>query len=245
MRVSGTARVPGDKSLSHRALILGALADGRSRVRGLLDSEDVRSTAGALTALGASIDWLDGEALIEGGGRRGLRAPNVNLNCGNSGTTARLLAGVVAGHPFGARFIGDASLSRRPMGRIKEPLEAMGATVELERGDGLPMFVRGGDLRPVVWETPIASAQTKSAILLGALVAGVRAEVREPTPTRDHTERLLAAMGASVTVRDQAVVLEPVAELRPLDVDIPGDPSFSRLSDCARNPGRRRRARAS
>lgn len=225
MKVAGTARVPGDKSLSHRALILGALADGRSRVRGLLDSDDVRSTAGALAALGASMEWLDGEVRIDGRGRRGLRAPGVNLDCGNSGTTARLLAGVVAGHPFDARFVGDDSLSRRPMRRIKQPLEAMGASVELERGDGLPMVVRGGALRPVVWQTPIASAQTKSAILLSALVAGVRAEVREPAPTRDHTERLLTAMGAAVSASDQAVVLEPVRELAPLDLAIPGDPS--------------------
>lgn len=225
VRVSGTARLPGDKSLSHRALILGALADGVSRVGGLLDSQDVRSTAGALAALGASIQWDDGEARIEGRGRRGLRAPTVNLDCGNSGTTARLLAGVVAGHPFDARFVGDASLSRRPMGRIKQPLEAMGATVELERGDGLPMVVRGADLRPVVWQTPIASAQTKSAILLGGLVAGVRVEVREPAPTRDHTERLLTAMGATVTPDQQAIVLDPVQRLRPIDLEIPGDPS--------------------
>ena len=225
MKVAGTARVPGDKSLSHRALILGALADGHSRVRGLLDADDVRSTAGALTALGASIEWFDGEVRIEGRRRRGLRAPSADLDCGNSGTTARLLAGVVAGHPFDARFVGDDSLSRRPMRRIKQPLEAMGASVDLERGDGLPMVVRGGELRPVVWETPVASAQTKSAVLLSALVAGVRAEVREPAPTRDHTERLLTAMGAAVSASDRAVVLEPVRELAPLDVDIPGDPS--------------------
>ena len=225
MRASGSVRVPGDKSLSHRALILAALADGRSRVRGLLDSADVRSTAGALGALGASIEWHDGEALIEGHGRRGLRPPTQDLDCGNSGTTTRLLAGVVAGHPFGARFIGDESLSRRPMKRIKQPLEAMGATVELERGDGLPMVVRGADLHPVVWETPIASAQTKSAILLGALVAGVRAEVREPAPTRDHTERLLAAMGVPVAQDHGRIVVEAVSALDPLDFDVPGDPS--------------------
>ena len=239
MRVSGIARVPGDKSLSHRARILGTLADGVARVGGLLDSQDVRSTASALAALGASIEWRDGEARIEGRGRRGLRAPNVNLDCGNSGTTARLLAGVVAGHPFDARFVGDASLSRRPMGRIKQPLEAMGATVELERGDGLPMVVRGGNLRPVVWQTPIASAQTKSAILLGALVAGIRVGVREPAPTRDHTERLLAAMGATVTSGDQGIVLESVAGLQPLDADIPGDPSSAAFL-IRRRPGRRR-----
>jgi 3-phosphoshikimate 1-carboxyvinyltransferase len=225
VKVAGSVRVPGDKSLSHRALILGTLADGHSRIRGLLESADVRSTAGALAALGASVDWRNGEAVIGGQGRRGLRPPARDLDCGNSGTTTRLLAGVVAGHPVKARFVGDESLSRRPMKRIKQPLEAMGATVELERGDGLPMVVRGTDLHSVVWETPVASAQTKSAILLGALVAGVRAEVREPAPTRDHTERLLIAMGASVVDDRGRVVIEPVRTLNQLDFDVPGDPS--------------------
>ena len=225
MNVSGTVRVPGDKSLSHRALILGTLAEGTSRVRGLLDAQDVRSTARVLAALGASIDWSGGDARVHGRGRRGLRAPRENLDCGNSGTTARLLAGVVAGHPFEARFVGDESLSRRPMKRIKQPLEAMGATVELERGDGLPMVVRGSDLHSVVWTTPIASAQTKSAVLLGALVAGVRVELHEPGPSRDHTERLLAAMGARVAADGGRVVLESGAHLAPLDMRVPGDPS--------------------
>jgi 3-phosphoshikimate 1-carboxyvinyltransferase len=225
VRVSGSVRVPGDKSLSHRALILATLGDGSSCVRGLLDSADVRSTARVLAALGASIEWRDTEARIHGRGRRGLRAPTADLDCGNSGTTARLVAGVVAGHRFAARFIGDASLSRRPMRRIKEPLEAMGATVELERGDGLPMVVRGADLLSVVWDTTVASAQTKSAILLAALVAGIRVEVREPAPSRDHTERLLQAMGARVHTDGGQVVLEPVTRLAPLDMQVPGDPS--------------------
>jgi 3-phosphoshikimate 1-carboxyvinyltransferase len=225
VRVSGSVRVPGDKSLSHRALMLGALADGPSCVRGLLDSGDVRSTAEVLATLGVPIEWRDRDARIHGRGRRGLHPPSADLDCGNSGTTARLMAGVVAGHPFSARFLGDASLSRRPMMRVKQPLEAMGATVELERGDGLPMMVRGADLRPVVWDTTIASAQTKSAILLAALVAGVRAEVHEPAPSRDHTERLLGAMGAHVHVTGGTVVLEPVTRLTPLDMQIPGDPS--------------------
>jgi 3-phosphoshikimate 1-carboxyvinyltransferase len=225
VKVTGTVRVPGDKSLSHRALILPTLAEGRSRIRGLLDAADVRSTAAVLGVLGASLEWRDGEARIDGRGRRGLRAPSRELECGNSGTTARLLAGVVAGHPFSARFLGDASLSRRPMKRIKQPLEAMGATVELERGDGLPMVVRGAELHSVVWETPVASAQTKSAILLGAVVAGVRAELLEPAPSRDHTERMLAAMGAPVVGGRHRVVIDPTRRLDPLDFDVPGDPS--------------------
>jgi 3-phosphoshikimate 1-carboxyvinyltransferase len=225
VRVGGSVRVPGDKSISHRALIFAALAEGRSRLRGLLDSDDVRSTFGALVALGALIEWADGEARVAGRRRRGLCAPDTDLDCGNSGTTARLLAGVVAGHRFAARFVGDESLSRRPMKRIKEPLEAMGAKVDLERGDGLPMVVHGADLQPVVWQTPTASAQTKSAVLLGALVAGVRAEVHEPAPSRDHTERLLSAMGAGVRGGQHMVILDPVDRLEPIDIDVPGDPS--------------------
>ena len=225
MRVTGTVRVPGDKSISHRALVLSALAEGHSRIRGLLDSDDVRCTARALAALGASIDWTNREGRVAGMGRRGLRASETDLDCGNSGTTARLLAGVVAGHPFAARFTGDESLSRRPMKRIKEPLEAMGASVELERGDGLPMVVHGANLQPVVWRTATASAQTKSAVLLAALVAGVRAEVQEPGPSRDHTERLLAAMGADVRSDQRTAILEPVDGLQPLDIDVPGDVS--------------------
>ena len=226
MTIAGTSmRVPGDKSLSHRALIFGVLADGESRYRGVLEAQDVRSTAQALTALGADIQWVNGHVGVMGRGRRGLRAAQSDLDCRNSGTTARLLAGVVAGHPFAARFVGDESLSQRPMQRIKQPLEAMGATVDLERGDGLPMVVRGGDLQSVVWRTSTASAQTKSAILLAALVAGVRAEVHEPVPSRDHTERLLSAMGASVQVDGGTVVLGPDSRLAPIDIDVPGDPS--------------------
>ena len=225
MTVHGIARVPGDKSISHRALMFAALADGSSRIRGLLDAEDVRSTVAALGALGVPIEWRGGEARIGGRGRRGLRAPGTDLDCGNSGTTTRLLAGIVAGHPFAARFVGDESLARRPMKRIKEPLEAMGATVELENGDGLPMTVRGNVLHPIVWRTPTASAQTKSALLLAALVAGVRAEVQEPAPSRDHTERLLTAMGVTVRTVDCAVTMEPAERLHPLDITVPGDPS--------------------
>ena len=178
MTVEGTVRVPGDKSISHRALILGALADGRSRVRGILSSEDVRSTAAVLRSLGAEIPELTSDIGLIGKGLRGLRAPKTALACGNSGTTTRLMAGVVAAHPFSARFTGDQSLSKRPMKRVAEPLSYMGARFEFENIDGLPMPVTGARLSPIDWDTKAASAQAKSAILFAALVSGVEAMFR-------------------------------------------------------------------
>ncbi len=225
LRVAGELVVPGDKSISHRALILGALAEGTSRIRGILPSADVRSTAGVLRALGADIPELDGVMEIAGAGRRSLRAPDRELDCGNSGTTARLMAGVVAGSGLTARFVGDASLSRRPMRRVQRPLEAMGATVELPAHGGLPMTVRGGTLTDVEWTSETSSAQVKSCVLLAALCAGVEATVREPTRSRDHTERMLAAMGAEVWVNEEAVLLFGGQRLAPLDITVPGDPS--------------------
>ncbi len=221
-----TLRVPGDKSISHRALMLAALGRGASRVRGLLPSADVRSTAGVLRALGAAIPEVGSrELVIDGGGLRGLRTPVAALDCGNSGTTTRLMAGVVAGAGFTARFEGDASLSARPMRRVAAPLEAMGARVELAAHGGLPMTVHGGALRGLVWRAEVASAQVKSAILLAGLVGNVPVEVHEPAPTRDHTERMLRARGVDVRVEGTEVQLLPAARLDAGDIDVPGDPS--------------------
>ena len=225
MRVSGTLRVPGDKSISHRALMFAALANGRSRVRGILDSADVRSTASVLRALGAAIPELAPDMEISGVGLRGLRSPVGTLDCGNSGTTTRLVAGLVAGSDVTATFVGDASLSRRPMQRIARPLAAMGARFEFERGDGLPMTVTGGANRSIDWTSETASAQVKSAILLAALVAGLEVSVTEPARSRDHTERMLAARGARVEIDDREVRLCPTRSLAPLDTEVPGDPS--------------------
>lgn len=226
LTVAGTVRVPGDKSISHRALILAALADGESVIRDILVAEDTASTAYALRALGNDAPPLGQEIRIHGNGVRQLQAPESELDCGNSGTTVRLLAGVVAGHPISATFVGDESLSRRPMRRVAEPLAAMGATITFERSDGLPMTVRGGDLKHVAWTTEVASAQVKSAILLAGLVAGVPVSVREPRPSRDHTERMLRALGAKVTSsRDGVTKLAPAAALEPFDLTVPGDPS--------------------
>lgn len=225
MRVSGRVRVPGDKSISHRALMLAALADGTSRIRDILPSADVHSTAGVLRALGVDVPPLAPELRVSGVGLGGLRAPAGDLDCGNSGTTTRLMAGVVAASPFESRFVGDASLSRRPMRRVARPLEAMGARVTLERGDGLPMVVRGGALRPLRYDTEAASAQIKSAVLLAAIAGRVAVTVREPATSRDHTERMLAALGARVEVHGTSVRLEPVEHLAPLDMRVPADPS--------------------
>jgi 3-phosphoshikimate 1-carboxyvinyltransferase len=224
MKVSGTLRVPGDKSISHRALIFGALADGASRVTGILESADVHSTAGVLRALGVPIPPLSADFVIVGAGRA-LRQPSVDLDCGNSGTTTRLMAGVVAASDLVATFVGDASLSRRPMRRIARPLEAMGASIELPPHGGLPMTIRGGTLHDVEWQSEVASAQVKSAILLAALVAGVRATVTEPTRSRDHTETMLAARGAAVRIDGLTVTLEAKSRLVAADTEVPGDPS--------------------
>ena len=225
LRVSGTVRVPGDKSISHRALILGALAEGDSRIRGILDSEDVQSTAAVLRTLGAEIPAIAEAMVVNGVGLRGLRPPARSLQCGNSGTTTRLMAGVAAAHTFTSRFEGDASLSRRPMKRIAEPLSYMGARLEFEKGDGLPMTVHGGDLRSIDWDTRAASAQVKSAILLAGLVSGVEVRVTEKTRSRDHTERMLRAMGVDVENDGNQVCLRPRRHLNAIDLQVPADPS--------------------
>lgn len=225
MMVSGTLRIPGDKSISHRSLILGALANGRSRVTGILESADVHSTAGVLRTLGATIPQLSSDFTIEGRGADSLAAPSRSLDCGNSGTTTRLMAGVVAARPIEATFVGDASLSRRPMRRVAKPLEAMGARVDLPPHGGLPMRITGGHLHAVRWQSEAASAQIKSAILLAAVVAGVGAEVVEPERTRDHTERMLLARGVSLSTHAGCVKVEGAGRVDPLDVAVPGDPS--------------------
>lgn len=237
LHVEGELTVPGDKSISHRALIVAALAEGRSRVRRILPSADVRSTAGALRALGAAVPPLGADMTVESGGQAVLLAPAAPLDCGNSGTTTRLLAGVVAGCRLTATFAGDASLSRRPMGRVARPLTAMGAQVELPAHGGLPMTVRGAPLHEVEWRNDTASAQVKSCILFAAFCAGIPATVHEPARSRDHTERLLAAQGVEVRETADGVRLTGGQRLAPLDLVVPGDPSsaafFAALSALA------------
>ena len=200
--LSGTLRVPGDKSLSHRGVLFAALAEGRSRLAGVLDSADVRSTVGAVRALGAIVDerMRDQTGLtleIHGWGTRGPIWPAGPIDCGNSGTTARLLLGVLAGWPVRATLVGDESLSTRPMGRVTTPLEMMGARFDTSNGH-LPVSVEGGRLHAIGYDSPVASAQVKTAVLLAGLRAEGRTLVREPNPSRDHTERLLPAFGVDV-----------------------------------------------
>jgi 3-phosphoshikimate 1-carboxyvinyltransferase len=237
LTIRGEIRAPGDKSISHRALIFAALGDGVSRVRDILQSADVHSTAGALRALGVHIPELSRDFVVQGVGVRGLHAPTVPLECGNSGTTTRLLAGLIAGVPgLEAQFVGDASLSRRPMRRVAEPLRAMGARITFEGPaghEGLPMRVAGASLHAISWDNAHASAQVKGAVLLAALTSGVHAEVREPSRSRDHTERMLSARGVSVEVFADGVRLasqQSVARLTSMCRPIHRAPRFLRRS---------------
>ena len=194
MIVGGITRVPGDKSITHRTLLLAALAKGRSRIGGALTSLDARSTARVLRQLGAGLSPLRPESVVTIEGRGRLRRPEAVLDCGNSGTTARLLLGLLAGHRFAATLTGDGSLRRRPMRRVTVPLAQMGARFSETVGDGLPLTVRGGPLVPLRYAMPVSSAQLKSALLLAGLAGGVEVELREPHGrSRDHTERLLRA----------------------------------------------------
>ena len=225
-RFGGVLRVPGDKSISHRALILGALAVGRTTIRGLAPGADCRSTIRCLSALGAGISGSPGPDAtvwhVEGLGLGGLRPPPGPLDAGNSGTTARFLLGVLAGHPFSATIVGDESLSRRPMRRVAEPLTLMGARIATTAGC-LPATVTGGRLRAVTCEMAIASAQVKSAVLLAGLHADGVTVVVEPQQTRDHTERALSAFGAEVTVEPPRVSVRGGAALAAADLTVPGD----------------------
>ena len=226
MKVSGVVRPPGDKSISHRALLLAALARGRSELTGLLTGEDVKSTARVLRALGVAISPVRDARPVTVQASR-LTAPAARLDCGNSGTTARLLLGVLAGQPFRARLTGDASLRRRPMRRVTEPLRTMGAEIKEEHGETLPLTIRGGRLHPLTYVLPVASAQVKSALLLAGLTGNVCVSVREPYRSRDHTERLFVHLGLALSEQDGAVVYGPTGRPRVpgFRLEVPGDAS--------------------
>jgi 3-phosphoshikimate 1-carboxyvinyltransferase len=221
--VRGDIAVPGDKSISHRALLVAALAEGESEIRGFGASADTLATADAVAALGAGVDLAGTSILVHGVGLRGLRPPEEPIDCGNAGTLIRLLAGILAGQDGRFELVGDESLSRRPLERVAEPLREMGAHVRTTGGHA-PLVVEGARLRPIRHELPVASAQVKSAVLL----AGLQADdgptvVVEPAPTRDHTERLLETMGARVRRKPREPAVWPVERLRPLTLDVPGD----------------------
>jgi 3-phosphoshikimate 1-carboxyvinyltransferase len=225
LRLAGSADVPGDKSVSHRAALLGALAEGITEIHGYLEAEDCLRTITAVQALGAEVTRKGpGQYRIAGCGRHGLREPSDVIACGNSGTSARLLVGVLAGQPFWTMLTGDESLRTRPMGRVAEPLRRMGAAVVGRAGGTkLPLAVKGTrPLRAITHDSPVASAQVKSAVLLAGLYADGPVSVNEPSPSRDHSERMLRQFGVQLVTGDRSVTLTP-GDLRASAVSVPGD----------------------
>ena len=221
--LAGHVAVPGDKSVSHRAVLVAALCEGETQIAGFGRSRDTESTIAAVRALGVEVLEDDVDVLrVEGVGLRGLREPAAPIDCGNAGTLMRLLAGILAGQQGRFELVGDESLSARPMERIADPLTRMGARVETTDGHA-PLVVEGGKLHGIEYELPVPSAQVKSAILLAGLLAAGRTTVGERLPTRDHTERLLQRAGARVTRRPQSVTVEAATELRLGTVEVPGD----------------------
>ena len=232
-RLHGSIRVPGDKSISHRSVMLGALAEGVTEVSGLLEGEDVLATLGAFRAMGVSMEWSAAESraaprrlLIHGVGLHGLSRPSAVLDMGNSGTAMRLMAGILAGQNFDSELSGDASLRKRPMARVAAPLNAMGARVETAAGGLPPLKIRGGQaLVGIDYALPVASAQVKSAILLAGLYAQGTTTVTEPLPTRDHTERMLRGFGYPVESEGSRIRLVGGKALRACSIPVPADVS--------------------
>ncbi|HUA79056.1 MAG TPA: 3-phosphoshikimate 1-carboxyvinyltransferase [Dyella sp.] len=220
----GTVIVPGDKSVSHRSMMLSAIAEGTSHIRGFLEGEDTRATAAVLAQLGVSIEAPSaGERIVRGVGLHGLRGSSQPLDCGNAGTGMRLLTGLLAGQSFDSRLVGDESLSKRPMRRVTDPLTKMGARIDSQEGLP-PLHVHGGSvLHGIRYELPVASAQVKSALLLAGLYAQGSTEVIEPHPTRDYTERMLAAFGWPIVFSPGHAKLEGGHRLRATDVAVPAD----------------------
>ncbi|MDE0458281.1 MAG: 3-phosphoshikimate 1-carboxyvinyltransferase [Chromatiales bacterium] len=237
----GEIRVPGDKSISHRCVMLAAIADGDTRVTGLLEGEDVLATVEAFRAMGVRIEGPHGgEAWFGGVGRDGLRAPAADIDLGNSGTAMRLLAGLLSGQVFDCSLVGDDSLRRRPMRRITEPLSRMGARIETARGGTPPIRIRACDgLESIDYTVPVASAQVKSGILLAGLYANGRTCVTEPVPTRDHTERMLDAFGAAPVRDGRRTCIEGGVRLAATEIEVPGDISSAAflLAAAAGRPG--------
>lgn len=223
--LQGELRVPGDKSISHRAVMFGAIAEGVTEVSGFLQGEDALATVAAFRALGVSIDGPRGGALrIEGVGLAGLRASDQPLDMGNSGTSMRLLAGLLAGQEFDTTLVGDVSLMQRPMARVTTPLAAMGAVIETGAEGRPPLTIRGGQvLHGIHYDLPMASAQVKSSVLLAGLYAQGATSITEPAPTRDHTERMLRAFGCDVSREGSLITLDGPSELRGCAIEVPAD----------------------
>lgn len=230
----GTITVPGDKSISHRALMFSGLAVGESVIEGLLEGEDVLATAAAMRAMGCQIEKRGETWHVYGVGVGGLLQPQTALDMGNSGTSTRLLMGLVASHPIVATFVGDASLSKRPMARVIAPLSRMGADFSASPGDRLPLMVRGlCPAVPIEYRLPVASAQVKSAVLLAGLNTPGITRVIEPVATRDHSERMLRGFGAEVTREGEVISIRGEAELKPQQIVVPGDPSSAAFATVA------------
>lgn len=223
--LGGDIEVPGDKSVSHRAVILSSIAEGYSRIRNFLDAEDCMSTLNAMRAAGVEIEASGDCITVNGAGLRGLREPEDVIDAGNSGTTARLLAGLLAGQDFFSVITGDRYLRKRPMGRVVEPLTMMGAKIwGRDGGNRLPLAIKGSSLRGVAYRSPVASAQLKSSLLLAGITAEGVTTVYEPSPSRDHTERMLLAMGAKAgRSEDGGFYVEGGCALRAADIEVPGD----------------------
>ncbi|MDH3514538.1 MAG: 3-phosphoshikimate 1-carboxyvinyltransferase, partial [Gammaproteobacteria bacterium] len=224
-KLAGRLRVPGDKSISHRAVMLGSLAEGETRITGLLEGEDVLSTLGAFRAMGVCAEGpRKGDLVIHGAGLHGLKPPKSALDMGNSGTAMRLMAGLLAGQAFDSELIGDASLSQRPMQRVIDPLGRMGALIRTAEGGRPPLRVEGGrKLHGIDYQMPVASAQVKSCLLLAGLYAEGGTSVTEPAPTRDHTERLLRGFGYAVQTQGARISLRGGGRLRGCRIDVPAD----------------------
>jgi 3-phosphoshikimate 1-carboxyvinyltransferase len=223
-RLSGEITVPGDKSISHRALMLGAIAEGETRIGGFLEGEDCLATMRAVRQLGATVDGPEsGRVCVSGVGLNGFRSPGTSLDMGNAGTAMRLFMGLLSAQSFDSELVGDSSLMRRPMERVAKPLREMGAQIETREGSP-PVTIRGGAvLRGIHYAMPVASAQVKSAVLLAGLRARGETTVREPAVTRDHTERMLRAFGCTVASRDGIATVQPPPRLRAAEIVVPGD----------------------
>lgn len=225
--LAGSVSLPGDKSISHRYAMLAAIADGASHLHSFAESVDCQSTLDCLKMLGVKIDRQGNEVTVEGGGLNGLRASAVSLDAGNSGSTIRMLTGILSGQSFRSVIGGDASLSRRPMRRIIEPLARMGAHIQPSEGDLPPLTIDGGDLAPIHYDLPVASAQVKTAVLFAGVYAEGVTEVVEPCPTRDHSEIALRQFGAEIGRREGAIFIRGRSNLRAQDLTVPGDISSS------------------